>query len=273
MLKKVFWASALLVGGALVLFGTDAGSYVRTAMSRARHNVHDMVPVEFQIDRARKMIADLTPDIEENMRTIAVEEVEVERLHKEIAVANRGIERERTAILTMRHDLNKGGDLIYAGVRYTSAEVKADLAHRFERFKTAEETLKARQQMLTARERTLIAARQKVEGMLATKRDLEVKVDNLEARLKVLQAAQATTPVTIDDSQLAKTRKLVDDLQKTLDVQERVLNQAGKFTSEIPVNGEPARNIDQQIDDYFGQDQSSGKTTTQASTGTNDTNL
>ncbi|MEM6799644.1 MAG: hypothetical protein AAF589_09030, partial [Planctomycetota bacterium] len=61
MIKKSLVAglSVVLVGG--VLFGTNSLSYLKTACSRVSTAAEESVPVEFQIDRARQMAADLAP--------------------------------------------------------------------------------------------------------------------------------------------------------------------------------------------------------------------
>ena len=56
MLKKIViggLATALAVG---FIFGRDASSYVTTTASKVTNSVKGSVPIQFEIDRARKMI-------------------------------------------------------------------------------------------------------------------------------------------------------------------------------------------------------------------------
>ena len=62
---------------------------------------------------------------------------------------------------------------------------------------------------LTSSVKVVDEAREKLENMLSDKRDLEVQIENLEARMKTLQAAQTATSVQLDNSQLARAKKLV----------------------------------------------------------------
>ena len=71
--------------------------------------------------------------------------------------------------------------------------MKCDLANRFDRFKTSDATLASLREIQTARQKSLDAARQKLDGMLAAKRQLEVDVENLEARLKMVEVAQTAS--------------------------------------------------------------------------------
>ena len=93
----------------------------------------------------------------------------------------------------------------------------------------------SKRQILTAREKNVYAAREKLDGMLGQKRDLEVQLENLDARLKTIQAAQTASNVQLDDSQLGRAKKLIGELNKQLDVAQRMLDADGKFTGLIPV--------------------------------------
>ena len=57
--------------------------------------------------------------------------------------------------------------------------------------------------------------------MLAAKRKLEVDVEHLEARLKMVEAAQTTSDYAFDDSRLSRVKELITDLRTRLDVAER----------------------------------------------------
>ena len=254
MIKKVLLGTVVLatVGG--LVFGIDAFSYLSTSARKVRAEVKANVPLEFEIERARTMVADLIPDIQKNMHVIAQEEVEVADLGDQIARSEKSLEAERSRLLALRSDLdNSTGKFHYAGKKATGQEVRTELGRRFERFKTAEATLKAKRQILEGRERSLAAARDKLEGMLAAKRDLEVQVQNLEARLKVVQAAQTSSQFQFDDSRLSRCKKLVQELRKRLDVAERIVQQDGKLMENLIIDSEAPEDIAEQIDNYFGE--------------------
>src|SRR5262249_10729930 len=152
------------------------------------------------------------------------------------ASAEAGLSQQKTEILARRMEIDQGRSTYqYASHSYSSADLKRDLACRFERFKTAESTLASKKMILKAREDSVVAARPKLDTMLADKRELEVKVEGLEARMKTIQAAQsATSNFNLDNSQLVRAKKLIGDLNKQLDVAQRVLDAEGKFTGLIP---------------------------------------
>ncbi len=259
MIKKavIGTVAALLLGG--FVFGRDVFSYMKTAGSSVRDAVKREVPIEFEVERARKMVERLVPEIRDSMHVIAEQQVDIEHMSRDITRKSDEISRQKSAIITLKGDLEKGGSTFqYASRTYTSQEVKRDLAQRFARFKTAEETLKRDQEILKAREKALRAHEQKLDGMLAAKKDLEVQVEQLGARLKTLQAAQTVSSLEIDDSELTRVKKLIAELNKQLDVKEKMLDADGKFVGLIPVEEPvtevPVENITQEINTYFQGD-------------------
>jgi chromosome segregation ATPase len=254
MLKRLVWGSAGATVLAVLLFGgREAVSYVRTSAGWVKDSVKNNVPIEFEIERARRMVKDLVPDIRKNVHVIATEEVEVDQLDKKIAGAETRMAKDRTELMKLKDDLATNKSMFrYAGRDYSVDQVKADLANRFERYKTNDATLASLKEMHQARQRSLEGARQKLEGMLAAKRQLEVDVEQLEARLKIVEAAQTTSDYAFDDTQLARVKELVTDLRTRLDVAEKLVNAEGQFRGEIPVSDPAPENIADEVAEYFG---------------------
>ena len=252
MLKKAIFAG---VGVALVgtfLFGRDVVSYVGTSAGWIKDSVKGSVPIEFEIERARNMVQDLVPDIRKNMHLIAREEVEVERLSEQITQTASQQEQDKQNLVRLKNDLStESATFQYAGRSYSRDQVKLDLANRFERFKTRDLTLESLREMHAARQRSLDAARQKLEGMLASKRQLEVEVQNLEARLKMVEAAQTTSQHSFDDSRLSRAKYLIADLRSRLDVAERLVGSEGFFQGEIPLTEPVGDDIVDQVTLYL----------------------
>lgn len=252
MIKKtiVGLAVALMVG--LFCFGRDLVSYVRTSTGYLKEAVNDAVPTEFQIQRARGMIKDLIPEIRKNMHIIAKEEAEVERLGQQIADAQANLAKDKDEMLRLKADLTSGKDTFqYGGRTYTASQVRTNLANRFERYKTAEATLASLREIQKARQKSLDAAREKLDAMMAAKRQLAVEVENLEARLQMVAASQAAVNYNFDDSKLGRVKELVADLKTRLDVAERLVNAEGTYQDDIPLDKPAPENIVQQVTEYF----------------------
>ncbi|MCU0958641.1 MAG: hypothetical protein MUF48_00930 [Pirellulaceae bacterium] len=239
MVRKVLLVGvvALLVAG--LVLGRGISSYVTTAVDRVQTEVKSNVPVKFEIERARRMIKELEPEIERNMHLIAREEVELAKLDRELQQNEKQLAKSREEILRLKGDLETGrSQFVYAGRSYSSVEVKTDLANRFQHHKTSEATVDQLRKIMRARENGLKAAREKLEAMLASRRQLAVEIENLEARLKMVEVAQTTSQFNFDDSQLARTRDLIRDIGTRLEVTEKMMSQQVQLSDRIPLEAE-----------------------------------
>lgn len=255
MIKKGLFGLAVagLIG--TFVFGTEAVSYFRAGCRNVRNAVKAEVPIEFEMERAQTLVERLVPDIRQCMHVVAEQQVDIEQLQTTLAQKESDLDKQKEAILALRNDLGTGKSaFVYARHSYTANDVKRDLASRFERFKAAEEMLAADRKILTAREQTLVANREKLESMMQAKKDLEVKLEQLQARIHTVKAAETVSQLAIDDSNLSHARKLINELNKQLDVKQRMLDVEGKFVGLIPVETAaptvPA-DLDRQIDAYF----------------------
>lgn len=252
MIKKALVTVAGVGLLSVLFFGRDAVSYVATSFGWVKDSVKAQVPVEFEIERARRMVKNLIPDIRRNMHVIAQEEVEIERLDKEINSTETAMVRDKGEIMKLKDDLAAGKPAYqYGGRTFTVTQVKVDLANRFERYKTHDATLASLRDMQAVRRKSLDAARTKLENMLAARRQLEVDVENLEARLKMVQVAQTMSEHNIDDSQLGRVKDLIAEVRTRLHVAERLANSHVDVDSEIPLSAPHSENIVDQVTEYF----------------------
>ncbi|MGE0761579.1 MAG: hypothetical protein AB7O38_31495 [Pirellulaceae bacterium] len=202
------------------------------------------------------MIRGLVPEIEKNMHLIAREETEVAKLERQVTKAEEQLAKDRHDIQRLKTDLDRGSEVfVYAGRNYSSKQVKEDLINRFDQFRTKEATTDSLHKILTARQQSLLAAREKLEGMLAAKRQLEVDVENLEARVKMVEVAQTTSDFNFDDSQLSRTKELISEISDRIEVAERLVNADNKLRDRIPLDevSPSERNITDEITNYFGE--------------------
>jgi hypothetical protein len=268
MFKK---AILLVVGVGIttaVLFGRNAASYVSTTYHRLTSSVEDAVPVDFQIERAKQMVRDLDPEIRRSMHVIAKEEVALEQLTQQLNTNQEKTNKDKQEILHLQADLGQNkGTYRYASHTYTTDEVKQDLSRRFNRFKVADDTLTSMKQMRDAREKNLDAARQKLSAMINARRKLEVDVQNLEAKRKLVEVAQASSEYVFDDSQLARAKELINDIRTRLDVAAKLANADVNVPSEIVLDDSAPADITDQVTQYFkldGKDAKSAKAATES---------
>lgn len=223
MLRKMLFLGGALSVLSVVSLATPLGSYARCAVAWMKTTASDSVPLEWEIKRARQMVSDLQPEIARHAKLIAREKIELAKLQRQTAQAAQWLEKSQGEVERLTADLKRGDtQYTYAGHTYTSAQVHDDLAGRFERHKTRRETLDRLQQMVAAREASVRSAGERLEAMLTAKNQLEVEIENLQARVGSLRVAQTASELNLDDSHLARTREVLDDIASRLDVEEEV---------------------------------------------------
>jgi chromosome segregation ATPase len=257
MFRKLVVGGMTLGTAAGILFGADTFSYLKTFGSSIREAVRSEITPEFELNRIQGEVDGLMPEIQEHLKVVAEQSVDAKDMDRSIQEKQGQLEKQRLAIMAIRSDLESGREsLTYHGISYTRNEVQTDLAQRFESYRVLETSLERDRQILTAQRTTLRANQQKLDVMLTRKQDLAVKVAQLEARLKQVQAAEAVSNVEIDDTRLAHVEKMIRELDRTLDVRQTMLETEGHITGVIPVDEpqKPSEDSDilSQIDSHFG---------------------
>jgi len=254
MLKKML----VVTGGAMLLlalfFGRDAYSYVSTSVDWVRQSAKNSVPVEFEIERARKMIKDLTTPIKDAKVSITREVVAVKHLQDRLDKTDALLVKNLNDIQRLRHDLDQGTTtFVYAGRSYSETQVKSDLEKRFKIYKRKSDTADKLRQVVEARLRGIEASNEKLNSMVMAKRQLEVDVENLEARQKMVEVAKASSKLTFDDSDLARTQSLIDEIGVRISVSEELVNSETNFTGQIQLDDTNTSNVLEEIDRYLDE--------------------
>jgi hypothetical protein len=87
--------------------------------------------------------------------------------------------------------------------------------------------------------------------MINARRNLEVDVENLRAKHKLVQVAQATSDYQFDESQLSRAKELIADIRTQLDVAAKLANADVNVEVEIPLDETTPSDITDQVAEYF----------------------
>jgi chromosome segregation ATPase len=256
MLRRIGLGTAAVLIVLLFLFGRDTYSYLKTSLGWVKQEVRGSIPIRMELERARQMIADLKPEIMRNMTLIAREEVGIQNLEENLKRAEAELAQSKEEILKLVSDLRSGSDhFVYAGRSYSRSQVEKDLERRFQRHKTKEEAAKHLRQVIEARRTTLAAARDKLEAMLAAKSQLELDIEALESRLKMVEVASTRSDLNIDDSHLARTKELLAEIKSRIEVAAKLVNADEYYHEGIPVSAdqESSENVLDEVTRYFDQ--------------------
>lgn len=257
MCKKATLAilGVLLVGG--LLFGSNFIPYVQTTFQRVKSHAQDAIPMDVQLDTARTQLLKIDPEIKNMVWQIAKEKAQINRLSGDLDRQTETLTKRYDEMMTLREHISSGAEVYVAtnGKAYTNERVKEDLRHRLSIYQTAEKTKEKSVQILELRRSALEGALVKLDEAQAQQRELEVQIENLTARQRMVEVAKTASQIDIDDSQLSKTRKMIDDISARIDTEEEMLSLVPKYFGQIPVNSDEILSADsdvlQEFDAYF----------------------
>lgn len=240
----------IAVGLAVVAVGFVLGKHVAQRFGdwhwSVRQSIHDHVSLEDELEEAREMTAQIVPDLRRNVEIVVREEVEIEELQRKLVQEELQLASDRKQILQLRSSLDDGSQKKGS----YSHQIKLELTKRFGDFQIAEATAKAKREILRGREQTLTKSREELQAMLDRRQELQAQVENLSARIELLQSKKRTNDVELDQTTLTRCEQIIQHLRTRLSVAER-LTDAPTSRSHVT---EPldAEDIGGSIDEYFG---------------------
>ena len=254
LIKKGLLGATLGAGALYFAFGPSAPSYIRTAFHRVRDNAKHQVPVQFEIDRARDEINSLEPTIKDNIESLVRADVEVEHLDREIA-HDPGQPRHREESPDDAPREPESAATTSSPATSPTPPTRSRPSSRPASTITSQvkELLKDKEETLKAKQKAVVAARQQLSQMAATKRALLTKLAGIEARLKMIQTTKESNEFNFDDNALARAKSTVTDLEKRLEIMARTAELEGKYSNTgIPISVEPGRDVLKEMDEKFG---------------------
>ncbi len=263
MIKKTLLLAA---GAALVLgllFGRNLVPYAGTAVTKARNWAESKVDTSYKIETARNQLEKVREGVKPMVYEIARQRVEINRLAEQITTQESSLDKAQAHILRLRDHLASGETAYVSsgGRTYDNGRVREDLANQFRRFKNGEEQLKTLQETFELREKGLEAAQQNLDETIARQRTLSVEIENLEAQMKMLEVAKSASQcVRIDDSDLSRVDKMIEEIRNRLETESMMLNMAPEVMGDIPMEDDAANDeidIIEAVDAYFGQNDDS----------------
>lgn len=238
MCKKISLGVIGLVLVAGLLFGGRLVPYAQTAYNKIHDAANDRVPVEFQIDAAKQQLKRIGPQIRDMVQKIAIETTEVKRLAADLKRQENLLEQRYNEMMTLRDHLASDNEYYVAtnNRKYARQRVEEDLRHRLAIYKTSEATKKKQEEILKLRQTALQSALDRLDETKAQQRELEVQIENLVARNRMNEVVATASKINIDNSQLAQTQEMVDQIDAKLSAEEEMLNLAPKYFGQIPVS-------------------------------------
>ncbi len=239
----------------LFVFGTDVFSYVSTSARSVKTTVKDNVPIVFELQRARDMIEQILPELQANIRLIAQEEVEIAALEKEIVRSAEDLAKQQRSIAQLRGRLDtQQVSFVLGNANYSREQLTERLAHRFDRYKESKTAMVGRDRLLEARRRSLAAAEHMLDRARQQKGELEQKIEGLVAQHRLIQSSAVAVDLQVDGRRLNKADHLIKDIQRRLDVAQRVLARQTDFLDDdTDVTYVDEESLLAEIDEHLGK--------------------
>ncbi len=253
-----------------LFFGKGFTSYASTAFNDVRTAVRENVSVDFELRRAKSLIGKIDPEILEARREVARSEVDLDRLGVGIRNLQARLVKGEQRISSLREHLAMipamapavGGE-----VRSVSYQVEPEnlwrakvdriryeqeLARTFDLYRNQKSLLKSKTNLMVRQRQILEASRTKLAAVRSEKQKLEDMVTQLEARKRQLDALAATThQIDLDDSVLNQAKTVLGDIQKRLDVKEKMIQEGIFMETGIASESLVSRDITSEVDAYF----------------------
>lgn len=255
MIKPAALAAVAVVLIGFFLFGGNFLSYMRTSGRMVQRAAQDSVSVEFELQRARDLVDEILPQMQANVRLIAEEEVEIASLEKDIVATESKLsdQREKLTRLRNRMDIHT---VSYQepGEAISRERMTQQLSQEFSRFRESELILESKQRLLVTRQKSLQNAMQMHDRAKHQKLQLEQKIEALVAQHRLVQSASIGTKVAVDGSQLNRADQLLAQIQRRLDVSQRVLaHESDLHEIQLDVNEVDESELLAEFDEYFEQ--------------------
>ena len=261
-MKKTVIAIVGAVTLGVVIFGTSLYSYLKTAGHMAEESLKDQIPADVQIEHAKRLIKDeLQPEIDRLKEQIVRSRHDIQK--GEIALQERAdkLALDRSEMMARSEQLkSEKGTFVIKDVSYTKEQLTEDLEKRFGYFQTAEETFKQEEKVLDAKKRALAEGEKKVAALMDAKKKLELEIEEIQARMKAVEAEEAVQEIAVDDSKFSEVRDLLDELKTDVEVREQIVGEKNVDSSLIPVETEDSKpsNIVDRVDAYLGVSKDAG---------------
>ena len=239
MIKKAAIVSAGVLLLLVLLFGSNLVPYAQTAWQKARSAVNDSISVEFKIDAAERELKNVDKEKRNMIYQIAKEKVAIQKLGEQIAKQEADLDRQLSHVMRLRDHL-KSGETHYVSHnrRYTNGTVKENLANHWANYKIAKSTVEKTKEILMARESGLLAAENRLSEMEAERHRLQLEIEDLRARMHMLDVAKSANSIRYDDSHLSNAQEMILDAKTRLEVEAEIHALTPQYNGSIPMDGE-----------------------------------
>jgi len=252
MLKKVVIAGLAVAVGVAVLawISPPLFEWLMYQGKHAQDGIEDSVPLEQRIDILKGKLKDFDKEKVKYFDQVAHAEREVKDLGDDVAKSQASLE-QRWADIQVRNDGLEKVKLTPKGMD----EYKKKLSQDFDAYQIDEKTLEAKKDLLDARTKALEDGKAQLATLESRKAELQAKLTNMEADLKLVRMKQAEKNLDVgSDNELSKwdaeataLSGKIQDQKRSLELQDQFGGHSG---DDAPAKPAAESDIQKRIDDY-----------------------
>jgi chromosome segregation ATPase len=254
---KMVTALAVVVGGVgFLALGTDLPSYAATVFQSVRDGVQDQIPIDLQLKRAEQLLEEVDPQIESCKRDVARAEVELEELLGSVQHLEQVVTREQGQLQAGQRRLVQvetvSASLVPAEVA-SRRRLERSLQRKVDSYRNNLSILKTKRSLIERQQEAVDAARQRLLAVRSQQEELQDMIRSLRTQQQWVEAMAANQrDFRLDDSALSEAKDALEEIQKRLDVKQRMLENEVVYHVDDQVFGEPAdRDVVREIVELF----------------------
>jgi chromosome segregation ATPase len=254
--KMLFLTGAVLGGTGFLLFGTNLGSYLGTVATSLRDTVKDAIPVDLEIKRAEGLIRKIDPQIENCKKDVAQAEVELESLRGSVGDLEQVVGNEEKKLKSGAKLLTGDDAAQYTLASDTSTrrQFERELQRTMDAYRNNQAILKNKRALIERQTDAVSVAKQRLGAVRAEKDNLADQVRVLKTQQHWIETMAANQKrFDLDDSALSQAREALTQVQKRLDVAQKMLeNDMVAEPEDAVAKAEPPRDVLKEIREHFG---------------------
>jgi len=244
MVKKILIAAVAVVAGLAVLSGVTKIS-PKVWFEGCCRSARNMVPPETRLKQLHTEIDSIDKDIKKNLSKLARMEVDVQMLSEDLE-GKRGQQGNlRTEINDLRKGLEAGVEKVsFNGRSFRPADATRRLNMATTEFVSLKERIKGQEQLLSEKNRTLDAAKNRITDMKTEQDNLRLLAAKLGTQIELAKMKQMEARmVDIDDGAVSRAREHAKELEIYLrEIKEETrLNQEFGFSAPTALEKEQTK--------------------------------
>jgi chromosome segregation ATPase len=235
MLKKlVIVAAAVVVGLGIIRFtkvGRECGGLAELWWSKSGDWAKNSISPETRIEQLEMEIGKINRDIRAAINKRADLKADYVMLKDEVDALKAKQEQRKKDLLVLADLLEQGSpQVVFQGYSYVAKTAQQKLDGLKTAFETGEQSLKAKSNLLAAREERLVLAERQILKIQQKQTELTQLVDQMKTQLANIRMKQMeNNTADFDESQVSKCVSLQQDLKRMLLKEEALAEEKARF--------------------------------------------